>query len=81
VTQVDRARLQALNPALLPAVWNGKRRVPRGYQLRLPEEAGEWTSARLASALAPAERFAGQPGAKPSSEKPAPPPAQGPPPA
>ena len=58
VTQVGRAQLRELNPALLPAVWSGKRRVPRGYLLRLPEEAGEWTSERLASALAPSQRLA-----------------------
>jgi membrane-bound lytic murein transglycosylase D len=50
-TQVERASLQALNPALLPAVWKGKRRVPAGYLLRLPESARDWTKERLAAAL------------------------------
>ncbi len=28
--------LKRLNPSLLPAVWNGSRHVPRGFQLRVP---------------------------------------------
>lgn len=28
--------LRKLNPALLPAVWNGSRHVPRGFELRVP---------------------------------------------
>ena len=61
ITKVDEARLEALNPALLPAVWNGQRRVPQGYRLRLPAEAGDWTTEKLAARLAAAERYAGQP--------------------
>jgi len=61
VVKVDRTRLAALNPALRPPVWKGQRRVPQGYRLRLPAEAGEWTSALLAAKLSPGERFAGQP--------------------
>ncbi|MEY4760312.1 MAG: hypothetical protein RLZZ200_168 [Pseudomonadota bacterium] len=57
-TQVGRAQLRELNPALLPTVWSGRRPVPRGYLLRLPEDSGEWTSERLAAALAPTERVA-----------------------
>lgn len=33
---LDRRILKDLNPALRPSVWTGSRRVPRGYQLRLP---------------------------------------------
>jgi membrane-bound lytic murein transglycosylase D len=33
---VDRDLLRRLNPALLPAVWNGSRHVPRGFELRVP---------------------------------------------
>ena len=29
-------QLRRLNPALLPSVWNGSRRAPRGYELRAP---------------------------------------------
>ena len=58
MTQVGRAQMRELNPALLPSVWAGKRRVPKGYLLRLPEDAGEWTHEKLAAALAPTERVA-----------------------
>ncbi len=34
---VPRETLQAYNPSLLPAIWMGKKYVPRGYSLRLPE--------------------------------------------
>src|SRR5579862_6153153 len=60
--KIDAARLRALNPALLPAVWNGARRVPKAYHLRLPQQDGQWTSQLLAQRLAPAELFAGQKG-------------------
>ena len=33
---VERELLRRLNPALLPAVWNGTRHVPRGFELRVP---------------------------------------------
>ncbi|HSD74685.1 MAG TPA: transglycosylase SLT domain-containing protein [Steroidobacteraceae bacterium] len=33
--------LQALNPALRPAVWSGAAAVPAGYALRVPEEVAE----------------------------------------
>jgi membrane-bound lytic murein transglycosylase D len=61
VLKIDRSRLEALNPALLPSVWKGQRRVPQGYRLRLPDEAGDWTTQKLAARLAPSDRFAGQP--------------------
>jgi len=32
----DADLLKRLNPSLLPAVWNGTRRVPRGYEFRAP---------------------------------------------
>ncbi len=43
---VPKETLQAYNPSLLPAIWSGKKYVPRGYNLRLPEglssaDAGE----------------------------------------
>jgi membrane-bound lytic murein transglycosylase D len=70
-THVDRERMQALNPALLPAVWQGKRRVPRGYLLRLPAEAGDWTTERLAAALRPAARPVERVAAQPEAPQPA----------
>jgi len=33
---VERDTLKRLNPALLPAVWNGSRHVPKGYEFRIP---------------------------------------------
>jgi membrane-bound lytic murein transglycosylase D len=54
--------LRELNPALLPAVWNGAQRVPRGYRLRLPLDGAGWTRELLAERLGPSELFAGQRG-------------------
>jgi membrane-bound lytic murein transglycosylase D len=33
---VDTTTLQRLNPALQPAVWDGRKHLPKGYRLRLP---------------------------------------------
>ena len=51
VLGIERATLQRLNPALRPAVWSGRRTIPAGYVLRVPESAGSWTSERLAERL------------------------------
>ncbi len=41
---IDEAQLQALNPGLGPAIWDGRKFIPRGYALALP--AGrQWASA------------------------------------
>jgi membrane-bound lytic murein transglycosylase D len=48
---VDRETLQRLNPGLRPAVWSGRRLVPAGYVLRLPDSSGSWTAALLAQRL------------------------------
>jgi len=37
---VNTTTLQQLNPALQPAVWDGRKYVPRGYRLRLPDGMG-----------------------------------------
>ncbi len=42
-----RAELRKLNPALLAAVWNGSRPVPRGYRLRLPAGGETWSAELL----------------------------------
>jgi membrane-bound lytic murein transglycosylase D len=34
---LDRDDLRRLNPALLPSVWSGARHIPRGFELRVPE--------------------------------------------
>jgi membrane-bound lytic murein transglycosylase D len=52
--------LRRLNPALLPACWEGRRRVPQGYVLRLPLTGPTWTSDMLAARLSPADLQARQ---------------------
>jgi membrane-bound lytic murein transglycosylase D len=58
--KIDQQRLQALNPALLPAVWNGQRHVPKGYRLRLPFDGEKWTTEELTARLPPHELYAAQ---------------------
>jgi membrane-bound lytic murein transglycosylase D len=58
---IERDELAALNPALLPTVWSGNQYVPRGYKLRLPADAVQWTSQRVAQSIASQEQFSGQP--------------------
>jgi membrane-bound lytic murein transglycosylase D len=62
VTKVDAAMLRQLNPALLPSVWNGAQRIPKGYRLRLPAEESEWSTQLLAQRLGAGEMFTGQRG-------------------
>ena len=45
--------LRELNPALRPAVWRGWLAVPRGYELRLPEQGPSLTAAMLAKRIGP----------------------------
>lgn len=59
--KIDGPKLRALNPALLRAVWDGQRHVPKSYRLRLPSDGEKWTSEMLAQRLSPSEMFAGQP--------------------
>jgi membrane-bound lytic murein transglycosylase D len=59
--KIDGTKLRALNPALLRAVWDGQRHVPKAYRLRLPMDGDKWTSEMLALRLSPSEMFAGQP--------------------
>jgi membrane-bound lytic murein transglycosylase D len=59
--KIDGTRLRALNPALLRAVWDGQRHVPKAYHLRLPIDGEKWTSDMLAQRLSPSEMIAGQP--------------------
>ena len=58
--KIDQDRLEALNPSLLPAVWNGQRHVPKGYHLRLPMDGEKWTTEELSARLAPRELYASQ---------------------
>jgi membrane-bound lytic murein transglycosylase D len=59
--KIDRAQLAALNPALRPTVWEGRRLVPMGYRLRLPAELGTITTAQLAKTVGPMDQYTGQP--------------------
>jgi len=61
VLKLDKDKLARLNPAVRPAVWKGERYLPKGYRLRLPEEASQWTAQRLAGALGAENLYAGQP--------------------
>ena len=54
---LDRDVLRKLNPSLLPSVWNGSRRVPRGFEFRVPSNI-DLTAAL--SSLAGAEHFDAQ---------------------
>src|SRR5580698_7966105 len=47
--------LRRLNPTLLPACWSDRRRVPKGYVLRLPLNGPDWTAELLAQRLSPAD--------------------------
>ena len=58
---IDAEALRDLNPALLPDVWKGRRRVPKDYLLRLPLTGTRWTSAMLAQSLRPGEMVAQAP--------------------
>ena len=59
--KIDESKLRALNPALLRAVWDGQRHVPKSYRLRLPLDGQQWTSELLAQRLNPSDLYAGQP--------------------
>lgn len=57
--EVDAATLEALNPALQPPVWDGRKYLPKGYRLRLPVENGG-EAARLLQQIAAADGHARQ---------------------
>jgi membrane-bound lytic murein transglycosylase D len=48
---IDPDTLRDLNPALRRAVWRGRLAVPRGYELRLPQDGPTLTTAMLAKRL------------------------------
>jgi len=58
---VDMETLQQLNPALQPAVWDGRKHVPKGYRLCLPSGTGARKAreqlARLAASDGQAEQI------------------------
>jgi membrane-bound lytic murein transglycosylase D len=57
---ISASELRRLNPALLPSCWEDRRRVPKGYVLRLPLNGPDWTSEMLAAQLTPSELQARQ---------------------
>lgn len=67
---VPRETLQAYNPSLLPAIWMGKKYIPRGFSLRLPETL-EDADARLAALPSQELRTAqaGDPATRPATHR------------
>ncbi|HUK00951.1 MAG TPA: transglycosylase SLT domain-containing protein [Steroidobacteraceae bacterium] len=53
--KIDPDTLKALNPALRPICWSGRRPVPSGYHLRLPLDGTRWTTRLVAAHLATGE--------------------------
>lgn len=56
----DRSTLRELNRALRPAVWNGDKRIPRGYTLRLPAGAERPQPEEVLARIERSERFYAQ---------------------
>jgi len=57
---IDRASLEAHNPALRPAVWQGSKYMPRGYEIRLPQDSLSEPAETLLARIPDAERFSRQ---------------------
>ena len=57
VLGIDRATLRAHNLALRPAVWNGNKHVPRGYELRIPANEALGSAEAALAAIAPKDRY------------------------
>lgn len=62
--KVDKGELLTLNPALLKPVRDDRQYVPKGYKLRLPEQAKHWTALSLTQQLDPQSQYANQPRAR-----------------
>lgn len=54
---VDRGVLRALNPSLLGSVWNGSRFVPRGFELRLPDNGTPFDASAVLAKVPPQQRY------------------------
>jgi len=52
--------LKEYNPALLPAVWSGTKYVPRGFNLRLPDNPYDRSPTQILAAVPGDQRFAAQ---------------------
>ncbi|MFQ5759350.1 MAG: LysM peptidoglycan-binding domain-containing protein [Acidiferrobacterales bacterium] len=57
---IDRATLRSHNLALRPAVWNGNKYVPRGYELRIPSNEASGSAEAILAAIAPKDRYHNQ---------------------
>ncbi len=57
---IDRATLRAHNLALRPAVWNGNKYVPRGYELRVPISKSLADAEILLASISADEQFSKQ---------------------
>jgi membrane-bound lytic murein transglycosylase D len=57
---IDRGTLRSHNLALRPAVWNGNKYVPRGYELRIPSNEGSGSAEVALAAIAPKDRYHNQ---------------------
>jgi len=53
---VDRETLQAYNPSLRPAVWNGNKYVPKGFELALPSTSRTLPSDEVLASIAGSDR-------------------------
>ncbi len=54
---IDRATLRAHNLALRPAVWNGNKYVPRGYELRIPSDEALGSAEAALATIALKDRY------------------------
>lgn len=57
---VSRQTLQAYNPALMSTVWSGTKHVPRGFELRLPEDSADRPASQILTAIPADQRFTEQ---------------------
>lgn len=62
--KADKPVLLALNPALRQPVWEDRQYVPKGYKLRLPATAQDWTTLSLAQQIDVRDQYANQPRAR-----------------
>lgn len=58
--EVDIKSLKASNPALLSPVWNGLKRVPKGFEIRIPRSLLSRPMSEAFASIPRAERFANQ---------------------
>ncbi|MDZ7828778.1 MAG: LysM peptidoglycan-binding domain-containing protein [Halofilum sp. (in: g-proteobacteria)] len=57
---IDRNRLRELNRALRGPIWDGTKRVPRGYELRIPREPDRPAPEQLLARVDKGQRFYAQ---------------------